>query len=80
MRANTILFLAVLDIAVIANLLISDLVSAPAIWLGILLTAPYAVTLWAGQRLFEPRREEIYRRAAYGVIGLAILGGLPIFG
>ena len=40
---------------------------------------PYFTTTMIGQSPFDPHRERLYRWAAYGVIGLAVLTGLPIW-
>jgi hypothetical protein len=37
------------------------------------------VATLTGQRLFTPAREGLYRRLAYGVIGAAVLYGLPVW-
>ncbi|MCA1334829.1 TSUP family transporter [Pseudooceanicola marinus] len=78
-RANTILFLALLDIGIILGLLWQGRVTGAALWLALLLAIPYAVGILVGQRLFAPERERAYRWLAYGVIALAIVSGLPIF-
>ena len=78
-RANTILFLAALDLVVLANLSLQGLVSARALWLALLLAPAYLITMALGQAAFAPGRERAYRRAAYAVIALAIVTGLPLF-
>ncbi|GFE65874.1 sulfite exporter TauE/SafE family protein [Litoreibacter roseus] len=78
-RANTILFLAALDVVIFGNLLISGLTTAPIIWLAVLLAIPYFVTTLIGQYLFRPTYEMLYRRIAYGVVTLAVISGLPLF-
>lgn len=78
-RANTILFLALLDIGIIANLFARGLVDAGAVWIALLLAMPYLAAVWLGQHLFRPERERAFRALAYGVIALAILAGLPLF-
>ena len=78
-RANTILFLAILEIGVIANIVIGGLAGVEALWLGVLLVAPYLIGVIAGQAMFDPAREGTFRALAYTVIGLAILTGLPLF-
>jgi hypothetical protein len=40
---------------------------------------PYFLTALIGQALFDPRHERLYRWAAYAVIGLAVLSGLPLW-
>lgn len=79
-RANTILFLTALDIGILANLFARGLVDMTALWLAVLMAAPYGIGVATGQRLFDPGRERGFRALAYGVIGLAILTGLPVFG
>ncbi|GGD41613.1 sulfite exporter TauE/SafE family protein [Sinisalibacter lacisalsi] len=79
-RANTILFLAVLDIGIVANLVFRGLVDGTAVWLAALLAFPYAAGMVVGQRLFRPERERAFRGLAYLVIAGAILTGLPVFG
>jgi len=78
-RANTILFLAMLDVAVIGNLLLRGSVGFETVILAMLLSAPHFVTTLVGQALFDPRHERLYRAVAYGVIGLALVTGLPIW-
>jgi len=79
-RANVILFLAFLDVGVIVNLWLAGLAGGDALALGLVLMVPYAIAISVGQRLFTPTREVLYRRVAFGVIALAIVTGLPIFG
>lgn len=78
-RANTILFLAGLDVVVIANLLWRGFAGIEVIWLALALSVPYFITSLIGQALFDPARETLYRRAALGIIALAVLSGLPIW-
>ena len=78
-RANTILFLAMLDVVVVGNLLLRGSVGFGVVMLAVILSVPYFLTSLAGQALFHPRHEKLYRGAAYGVIGLALVTGLPIW-
>jgi len=78
-RANTILFLALLDIGIVVNLVLQGRLGWPIVPLAALLAVPYGTGIAAGQRLFHPGREGVYRRLAYAVIGAAILAGLPLF-
>ncbi|MBN2905919.1 MAG: TSUP family transporter [Rhodobacteraceae bacterium] len=78
-RANTILFLAVLDIGILANLLLRDMVTGRALALAAMMALPYLAALLIGQRLFHPGNERFYRAAAYAIIAAAILSGLPLF-
>jgi len=79
-RANTILFLAVLDAGLVLQILGAGIVGARGLALGGLLALPYAVGMAVGVRLFRPGAEAAYRRVAHGVIGGAILAGLPVWG
>ncbi|WP_377506532.1 TSUP family transporter [Octadecabacter sp. R77987] len=79
-RANTILFLAGLDLVIFANLMFGGQVAWALVWVAALLSIPYFTTTLLGQSLFDPRHERLYRSAAYGVIALAVLTGLPIWG
>lgn len=78
-RANTILFLAALDVVIVVNLLLRGAVNGQIFLLALLLAAPYFITSLIGQSLFDPRHERLYRWAAYAVIGLAVVSGLPIW-
>jgi len=78
-RANTILFLAALDVVIVANLVLRGAVDAGLIALALVLAIPYVVTSLIGQALFDPRHERLYRLVAYAVIALAVLSGLPIW-
>lgn len=78
-RANTIVFLAALDAVIVANLLWRGDAGWSAVWLAALLSVPYFLTTLLGQSLFAPARQRLYRYGAFAVIGLAVLGGLPIW-
>ncbi len=78
-RANTILFLAALDLVIAANLLLRGLADISILWLGAVLAVPYFLSMMVGQALFHPAHERLYRRAALAVIALAVVTGLPIW-
>ncbi len=78
-RANTILFLAAIDVVILVNLSLAGLIDAKSIWLALILFLPYSAALLVGQRLFAPSREKLYRRLAFTVIAASILTGLPVF-
>lgn len=78
-RANTILFLAALDVVLVGNLSWQGAINLPLVALALVLAVPYFTTTMIGQSLFDPRHERLYRWAAYGVIGLAVLSGLPVW-
>jgi len=78
-RANTILFLAALDVVIVANLLVQGAVDWALVSLALVLAVPYVTASLIGQALFDPRHERLYRLVAYAVIALAVLSGLPIW-
>lgn len=78
-RANTILFLAALDVVILVNLFLQGAVTLEVVFLAVLLSLPYATTTLLGQSLFDPRHERLYRWAAYGMIALAVVSGLPVW-
>lgn len=78
-RANTILFLAALDVVILGNLLLQGAVTWPLLALALVVSVPYAVTTLIGQSLFDPKHERPYRWLAYGVIALAVVSGLPVW-
>lgn len=78
-RANTILFLAALDVVIVVNLLAKGAVDWALVALALVLAIPYLITSLVGQALFDPHHERLYRWVAYAVIALAVLSGLPIW-
>lgn len=79
-RANTILFLAALDVIVVVNLALRQAIGWDVVMLAVVLAVPYLITTLIGQALFAPRYERLYRGIAYTVIALALVSGLPIWG
>ena len=78
-RANTILFLAALDVVIVANLMWRGMADVRLFLLAGLLAVPYFLTTMIGQAMFDPKHEKIYRNAAYAVIALAVIMGLPLW-
>lgn len=78
-RANTIVFLSALDVVIVVNLLWRGDAEWVAVWLAGILAVPYFLTTLAGQALFAPARQKLYRYAAFTVIGIAVVSGLPIW-
>ena len=40
----------------------------------------YALGVWGGSRLFGRASETVFRRTSYGLVCLAVLIGLPLWG
>ncbi len=78
-RANTIVFLAALDLFLVGNLTVRGEITLEILVLALMLAVPYFITTLIGQSLFDPSREKLYRWAAYAVIGLAVVTGLPVW-
>ena len=78
-RANTILCLAILDCALVTNLYLRSVIDAQLLAIAILLAIPYFITSLIGQAFFRPELERFYRGAAYSVIALAMISGLPVW-
>lgn len=78
-RANTIVFLTILDVVIVANLALDGQLGWDIAVLALILSVPYFITSIIGQALFDPAHERAYRVAAYGVIALALVSGLPIW-
>lgn len=79
-RATILLYLFVFDLLLTGWMAgFGHLVPEYAL-LGLLLGLPGMLGNWLGGRLFDPAREGLYRGAAYGLIALAALSGLPVWG
>ena len=78
-RANMFVFFGALDVAGCINYFFEDLFSREALALALLLGVPYTMLFLFGAIFFHRASEEIYRRIAYILIGLAGLVSLPVF-
>lgn len=78
-RANSLVFLTLSSLSLLPSMAAQGILSTQALVLGVLLLVPYGVGSKLGQAMFIPRFEAYYRNIAYGIIGLAILMGLPIW-
>jgi uncharacterized protein len=79
-RANIILYFAVLSAISFATFALFDLLAPSTVLLGLALTLPYTAATWAGARLFRLRGDALFRRSAYVLVAVAALSGLPLFG
>lgn len=78
-RANMLIFLTFNSLLVLPVMALQGAMSWASAWLGLILLVPYGVGTLAGQALFRPSREGIYRRVAYALIGVAVIVGMPIW-
>ena len=79
-RANTISFLTSLGIVMIPMLALQGVITMQTLWLGVGIVPMYMLATFIGKSLFHPRFEWLLRRLGYGVIGGAMIAGLPIWG
>ncbi|MDU8945080.1 sulfite exporter TauE/SafE family protein [Ovoidimarina sediminis] len=78
-RANTLIFLTLTSLIVLPQMALQGLLKPEALWLGTIMLPFYGAGSVLGRHLFRPERERAYRIAAYAIIGLAIVTGLPVF-
>ena len=78
-RGNTMMYLFLVDIMTFIVFLIKGLLVLLPFIVGLFLAIPYALAAIVGQRIFNPKKEYIYRRVAYGLIAVSALVGLPIW-
>ncbi len=78
-RANTLMFLVLTDIALLPMLALFGRLEGSSILLGLAMIIPAAIGNITGAMLFRPGKERLYRNAAYLVIGVSALSGLPIW-
>ncbi|WP_339987896.1 sulfite exporter TauE/SafE family protein [Gymnodinialimonas ulvae] len=78
-RGNLACFLTFNSLLMMPMMWLQGLIDGPAIWLGLILLMPYAMGTWGGARLFRPQAAGLYKTAAYMLIGVAGVMGLPIW-
>ncbi|WGW03260.1 sulfite exporter TauE/SafE family protein [Tropicibacter oceani] len=78
-RATTLYYLFVFDLLIILGMGAFGLWEAGAMVLGLGLAVPCMAGNWLGGRMFVPGQDRLYRGAAYGLIALSALSGLPFW-
>lgn len=78
-RGTSMVYLFSVDVLVFVVFYISDVLVALPVVIGVFLAVPYALGGMSGTALFNPQKEPIYRRVAYGLIAMSALAGLPIY-
>jgi hypothetical protein len=79
-RGNLACFLTLNSLFMMPMMWLQGLADARAFFLGVVLLGPYAVGGLIGVRLFRPEAASLYKSAAYSLIGIAGIMGLPIWG
>lgn len=76
-RANIVLYFAVSSSFVFVSYIANGLLNTGIIGLALVTGPAYGFGIWCGSRLFGRASEVLFRRAAYALIALAGLIGLP---
>ena len=76
-RANILLVLLISDILLLVAFGLKGSLTAEAVALGAVLVIPYTLANVLGARIFDPAREDVYRKVAYAIIAGSALLGLP---
>ena len=74
------MYLFLVDVLTFLVFAVKGLLALVPLIIGGLLVIPYAIAGLIGQYMFNPDKEHIYRRAAYGVIAASAIAGLPVWG
>lgn len=78
-RANMIIFFALLGTALIISYFTQGLFTPDAIVLSLLLGIPFLLAMAIGAFLFRGTSDQLYRRIAYLIIAAAALISMPLF-
>lgn len=79
-RATMLLFLFAFDLGFVGVVALQGMVTPEPLVLGLLLAPITMFGTLIGTWLFRPGREDVYRGAAYMIIGISALRGLPLWG
>jgi uncharacterized membrane protein YfcA len=79
LRANLIVFLALVGLTLVANYAWHGLMRAKPIALAVLLWPVYIVALAVGARWFRGSSDQTYRRVAYAIVAAAAVASMPVF-
>lgn len=78
-RGNTMIYLFMVDMVAFLMFLTKGLLAALPLVIGLLMVVPYTIAGLIGARIFNPEKEYIYRRVAYGLIAGSAILGMPIW-
>jgi hypothetical protein len=78
-RANFVVFFALMAAALIVTYLWAGLLTAEVIALVTFVAPLHVLAMWGGAKLFHFASEQTYRRAAYVIITLAALVSMPLW-
>lgn len=78
-RANTLLYLVMIDILMLIIFVIKGVLTSLPVVLGLIIAVPSSIGGLIGQKLFNPDYENAYRICAYCVIAASAIAGLPVW-
>ena len=78
-RANFVVFFAIMAAALVVTYLWAGLLTAEVIAIAAIVAPLHILAMFAGARLFHFASEATYRRVAYGVITFAALVSMPLW-
>lgn len=77
-RASSLVFLTMTSVFLMPLMMLQGVVTWGVVPLGLLMLVPYGLGTWIGRLLFRPEFERFYRGAAYTLIAVAVVTGLPV--
>jgi uncharacterized protein len=80
MRASTILFFAVGSTTTLVSYSIAGLLTLPVLKLSLLILPFFGAGLWLGSKMFGLATEQTFRHICLGLIALALVVSLPLWG
>ena len=78
-RANLMLFLICADAMMLAVFALTGFLSLNPVIMGLIVAVPYLLANVVGAAIFKPEYETAYRVAAYTIIAVSAVTGLPIW-
>jgi len=78
-RANFVVFFAVMATALAVTYLAFGLLTADVLALAAFVAPLHILSMWGGAKLFDRASEQTYRRVAYVIITLAALVSMPLW-
>ncbi|HZD92084.1 MAG TPA: sulfite exporter TauE/SafE family protein [Pseudolabrys sp.] len=78
-RANLLVYLVLLVLALMGNYAWHGLMTPETIALSVMTWPVYIVALWLGARLFRGSSDKFYRKVAYVIVAAAAIVSLPVF-
>ena len=78
-RANFVVFFAIMAAALVVTYLWFGLLTPEVIALAVFVAPVHILAMFAGAKLFHFASEQTYRRTAYAIITLAALVSMPLW-